>query len=114
MLLKENRLKNKKDFEYLFRKGLRFKEDFLELRVLRNKLKDSRFGFVVGKVVSKKATIRNKIKRRMRDIVRKKIYDIKNGLDCVVISRPTLSNKNFLEIEKTINSIFNKAGILKK
>ena len=66
MLPKTNRLTKKKDFENVFKKGKGIKGDFLILRFVGNKTKTCRFGIVVSKKISKKATVRNKIKRRIR------------------------------------------------
>lgn len=117
MLPKLNRLKKKRDFEAVFKKGRGFKEGFLVFRVAKNNFKNSRFGFVVGKSVSKKATIRNRIKRRLRELVKIKIRKIKirkikNGIDGVFIVRPGLETKDFWEIEEAINKIFKRARIL--
>jgi ribonuclease P protein component len=112
MLPKLNRLIKKRDFEMVFKKGRGFKEGFLVFRVAKNNFKNSRFGFVVGKSVSKKATIRNRIKRRLRELVKIKIRKIKNGIDGVFIVRPGLETKDFWEIEEAINKILKKAKIL--
>lgn len=113
MLPKENRLKIKKDFEKVFKKGRRFKEDFLVFIVVKNNLKQSRFGFIVSNKVSKKATVRNKIKRRLRKLVKESLLRVKEGIDCVIIASPGFEVKDFWEIEKTINIIFTSAKILK-
>ncbi|MCD5397086.1 MAG: ribonuclease P protein component [Candidatus Pacebacteria bacterium] len=114
MLSKRNCLKKKKDFENLFRKGKKFKEDFLLLRVASNNLKTSRFGFVVGKKVFKKAVLRNQLKRRLREIVRFKIPQIKKGIDVILIAMPGFETKDFWEIEEIVNKIFNRANIIEK
>lgn len=113
MLPKVNRLKRKKDFEQVFKKGKGFKEDFLFLKINNNNLKNNRFGFVVSKDFSKKATLRNKIKRRLREIVRIKLKQIKKrGVDGVLVALPGLETKDFWEIEETVNKLFKRAKIL--
>ncbi len=72
MLKKENRLTKKKDFESLFEKGKGIKQDSLYLKYKKNNLKKSRVSIIVGKNYSKKAVERNKIKRRIREIIKKK------------------------------------------
>jgi len=114
MLPKLNRLKKKKDFGQVFKTGKGLKEGFLIFQMAKNNFKNSRFGFVVGKNVSKKATIRNKIKRRLRELVRIKIRKIKNGIDGVFIVRPGLETKDFWEIGESMNRIFKRAKILKE
>jgi ribonuclease P protein component len=111
VLPKQNRLKKKKDFERVLKEGKGFKEDFLFLKILKNNLEFSRFGFIVSQKVSKKATVRNKIKRRLREIVRLRLKRIKRGIDGVLIALWGLENKSFKEMEETINKIFKRAKI---
>ncbi len=112
MLPKNNRLRQKKDIDDVFRKGKGFKEDFLILKTKKNNLDKLRFGFVVSQKVSKKASLRNKIKRRLREIVRKKLKNFKKGTDNLIITAPGAETKDFREIEETINKLFKKANIL--
>jgi len=111
MLSKKNRLKKKKDFEEVLKKGKGFKEDFLVLKVKNNNLKTSRFGFIVSQKLSKKATVRNKIKRRLRECVRRVLPRIKKKVDGVIITKPGLELRDFWEIEEIINQLFKKAKL---
>jgi len=113
MLPKANRLKKNKDFENVFKKGQGFKEDFLYLKIKKNNPESSRFGFVVSKKFSQKATERNKIKRRLRELVKVKLPKIKEGIDVVIIVMPGFKTDDFLELEKIVNKLFKKAGMLK-
>ena len=112
MLPPRHRLKRKKEIERVFKNGRGFKEDFLILKVVKNNLKDSRFTFVVSPKVSKKAALRNKIRRRLSELVRLKIKKIKKGIDGVLLATPGLEEKDFWEIEEAINKIFAKAKII--
>lgn len=112
MLPRANRLKKKKDFERVFKKGRSFKEDFLYLKIRENNLKSSRFGFMVSKKFSKKATTRNKIKRRLRELIRIKLPKIKKGIDGVIIIIPGLEATDFHQLEDIINKLFKKANII--
>lgn len=113
MLPKKNRLKKRKDFESVFRKGKGFRENFLFLKKNKNNLNQTRFGFIVGGKVSKKATIRNKVRRRLSSLVQEKLAKIKTGFDIILIAQPGLKNKNFEEIERIINRLFKKAKLIK-
>jgi ribonuclease P protein component len=113
MLKKINRLKKKKDFEKVLKDGKGFKEDFLLFKIIKNNLKISRFGFIISQRVSKKATVRNKLKRKMSELVKIKLEKIKRGIDGTFIVFPGLENKDFWEIEGIIEKIFTKAKILK-
>ena len=112
MLPKENRLKKNKDFKKVFKDGKGFKEDFLVLKKAKNNLEISRFGFAVSKTFFKKATLRNKIKRRLREAVRIRLNEIKKGIDVVIIASPGLETKDFREIKEIVNKLFKKAKII--
>lgn len=112
MLAQKNRLKKKKDFDKAFKKGKGFKENFLFIRVVKNDLEATRFGFVVSKAFSKKATSRNKIKRRLRELIKEKETEIKKGFDVVLVVMKGLEKQDVLETEKTVNSLFKKAKLL--
>lgn len=113
MSLKKYRLK-KKEFEKVLKEGESFREDFLILKKRENNLFKIRIGFLVSKKFSKKAVQRNKIRRRLRELIRVKLGKIKEGKDMVFIPLPGLEKKNFQELENIINKIFLKAKILKK
>ena len=112
MLLKKNRLIKKKDFERLFKEGKSFREKFLVLKVNENNLDESRFGFIVSKKVSKKAVIRNKIKRQLREIVRKEMNNYQKGFDVAVITLPAAESKDFEEMKQVLIYILKKTKIL--
>lgn len=113
MLPTKNRLKKRKDFDSVFKKGRGFKEDFLVLKKNKNNLNQSRFGFIVGKRVSKKATVRNKIKRGLSGLIQEKLAKIKKGFDIVLIVQPGLENKNFEEMERIIDKLLQGAKLIK-
>jgi len=82
--LKKYRL-TKKGFILVLKNGRAFKEDGMLLKILKDDRKEKKIGFLVSKKIVKKATQRNKIKRILRDIVRSKIENIKEGTKIVVI-----------------------------
>ncbi len=112
MLPKKNRLKKKKDFDKVLKEGKSFKEKALVLKVRKNNIKINRFGFVVSKKVSKKAVKRNQIKRRLREIVRKKTKDYKKSFDLVFIALPGLELMKFPEIKEVTQNLLKKSKIL--
>jgi ribonuclease P protein component len=111
MLPKANRLKKKRDIEQVLKEGKKFKEDFLILRLRENNLKKSRFGFIISQKVSKRATLRNKIKRRLSEIVKMKFKKIKKGIDGVFIACPGIERKDFWEMEEALEKLFKKAKL---
>ncbi len=108
MLPKVNRLTKKKDFEQVFKKGKSILSNFLIIKLLKNYLKRNRFGFIVSRKVSNKATIRNKVKRRLRKVVSMQLDKIRNHLDVIIIALPQIKDKKFSEIHEAINTILRK------
>jgi ribonuclease P protein component len=116
MLPKTNRLTKKKDFDLVFKKGKNIKSDFLMFKLLENNLKENRFGFIVSKKISSKATVRNRVKRRLRKAVFEALKTLilhpKNKevkyVDLVIIALSDVKNKEFLEIQEKINNFFGK------
>lgn len=113
MLSSEHRLRKKKDIDAVFKRGKFFREQFLSLKLKKNNLPHSRFAFIVGKKVSKKAVERNKVKRRLREATREQISDIKEGYDIIVMSFPGAHQKSFTEVKKATNRLYKKARVMK-
>ena len=113
MLPKKYRL-SKKEFNSLFcQKGIALKRGFLRLRASRNNLSFSRFGVTVGLKVSKRAVKRNKTKRRLNEILRSNLPQIKTGFDILIFAQPEILNKSYQEIEKTLLLLLKEASLLK-
>lgn len=113
MLNKKNCLKKKKDFDKVAKKGKKIEENFLVLKFLANSPEEiTRIGFVVSQKISKKAFLRNKIKRRMREVVKNNLEKIKSGYDLIFFTKREIKEKDFLEIEKIIEQILRKAELL--
>ena len=114
MLPKINRLKKRRDFERVFKKGRSAKEDFLILKTSPNGLEISRFGFVAGLKVSKKATVRNKIKRQLSEVIKNNLAQIKKGMDVVMIVLKNIEAKKFKEIKTNTEKLLMRSGLLKR
>jgi len=111
-LVKTKRLKKKKDFNTVFKKGRGFTEKFLILRFVETKKENSRVGIIVSQKVSKKAVVRNKVKRKLRAVIKLLLPETKKIFDAVLVALPGLETKNFGEIEKTIKNLFKKAKLI--
>lgn len=122
MLPKKNRLQKKKDFERIFAQGKGFRQDLLFLKAVKNDLGILRFGIVVSKKISKSAVKRNKIKRRLREIIRLQLQNYPtsgvreeaNGMDVATVVLPGIEAKNYQEIKEMTSKLFKKAEIFEK
>jgi len=113
MLPKENRLKKEKEFEAVFKGGRTIKGKSVFLRYLINGTDKTKVGFVVSKKISKLAVVRNKAKRRMRDIVRLKKDGLKEGLSIVIISLPSITKLKYKEIKEDLENLLSKEELIK-
>ena len=112
MLSKKYRL-SKKDFIAAFKgKGLFVKGESLDVKIIKNSLELTRFGISCGTKISKKAVVRNFLKRRVSEIIRMNLPKIKKGFDVIVLLHPEIKGKTFQEIEKTTLNIFKKAKLM--
>ena len=112
MLPKLNRIRKKKDFEIIFKNSKSFRNNLFIFKIMKNNLGLNRFGFVVSKKVTKKAVIRNKVRRRLSEIIKNKMGNIKTGTDLVIIALPGIEKKEFSEIKEAINNALIKTELI--
>lgn len=118
MLAKENRISRQKDFDLFFGaklkqlKGQNCSSANLILKIIPAQTEKSRVGFVVSNKIDKRATVRNKIKRQLREIVKKEIKNFKTKIDLLLIVKAGIKNKDFSELEKEVLNLFKKARLI--
>lgn len=113
MLQKRNRLASERDFNRIFKKGKTTNGNALSVRAVRNNLPESRVAFVVSTKVSKRAVIRNKLKRRLREIVRKQATELLPGLDIVVMTKVQTLALSSAELQQSMVELLKKARLVK-
>ena len=109
MLASKYRLKGKINFARAEIDGKLFQSKSFGLEVFDRKDNDpSRFGFIISTRISKKAVIRNKIKRIISSFISQKIKSIREGLDVVFLIKPAITKLSKEQIEKETNEIIIK------
>ncbi len=111
MLLQKYRLKKSGDIKGILKSVRSFREGFLILKIKNNDLNFSRFAFLISLKISKKATIRNRLKRKLREIIRLNLERIKSGVDVILIVISDFSAKNNKETEELVNKLFIKSKL---
>lgn len=111
MLARVNRLVKTKDIEQAFKKGRSFFGHDLGVKVKNNELEFNRFAIIVSTKVSKKAVIRNKIKRRLREVLRTENKYFKVGYDLIIITLPTIAGLKQLEIKNEMIKVLQRAKL---
>ncbi len=97
-------------FNYLFKKGLTVRSDGYLIRYIHNpRRKTGRYSVVVSKKVSKKATVRNQLRRRVYEIVRLWLKNQPNNFDIVFfVNHLNLLDEPFTQLQSRIEADLNK------
>ena len=121
MLKPENRLTKVRDFNFVIKHGKWVASDLLSIKWLKlaeipqlfpkkedpSKFeKQLRLAIVVGLKVSKRAVVRNRLKRQMREVVRLLVKDnkMKNGYYLMFVAKPALVGVDYEIVEReTVN-----------
>jgi ribonuclease P protein component len=82
------------------------------LRAVPNALGHTRFGFVVSKRVSMKAVDRNRVRRRLREIVRR--APVRKGWDQLLIARRSIVEADFQTIRHVVLDLERRLDLLEK
>ena len=114
MLPVKNRLRKSRDFDLTFRKGRSAFGSGLGIKSKKNNLEETRVGFVVSAKISKKATQRNLLKRRLREIFRLmlKKEELKGGYDLVVLTRVGVIEIKYSELKEEVRVLLSRLKLL--
>ena len=96
-------------YALVYEKGSSWVSPLVVMRVLPNGLTLSRYGFSVSKRLGK-AVKRNKVKRRLREILR--LASVKAGWDMVFIARPAASEADYASLDKAVKGLLSRAELL--
>ncbi|MBU1131483.1 ribonuclease P protein component [Patescibacteria group bacterium] len=112
MLPKVNRLTKESDFKKIARGAKPTHSKFFILKKLPSTEKDTKFGIVISAKISKKATIRNKIRRQAGEIIRKNLSNTNTGYNTMIVVKNSILDKDFEEIKKDLESLLQKVRIV--
>ncbi|MCJ7491730.1 MAG: ribonuclease P protein component [Dehalococcoidia bacterium] len=108
---REQRLRKSSDFATAYREGRSFSSRLLVIRPRANGLPHNRYGFVTSRAVGK-AVVRNKVRRRLREVVRS--FPMKDGWDVVVIARRSAADATYRELRESLASLLARADVMAK
>ena len=101
-------IKKQRDFAVIMRNGKLVQSRLLSLRYLKSALDYGRSGFVVSRHVGG-AVIRNKVKRRLKEITR--ASRPQGAWDMVFIAKAGASQAKFAELKAEFDLLLKKAGL---
>ncbi len=90
-----------------------FADGYLVLYARRNRSPENRVGITVSKKLGK-AHVRNRVRRRLREIYRLNEEKFQPGWDIVVVARSRCVDVSFQRLTKSYLHLAGKAGILKE
>lgn len=100
-----------RDFMYLYRKGKCICADSVVIYFKKNRLNRLRLGITVTKKVGK-AVVRNRIKRRLREIFGICAEQIPHCYDIVIVARTKAAETSFSELHSAVRFLLHKANLI--
>lgn len=113
MLPKAYRITKSFEIKEVMREGKRFSSHFFSLKSKKSKNKFPRFAIVADLKVSKKATVRNRLRRQIHEIIRLNIGEIFGGHNTVLWIKPSAVGKDFQELRKDFFWLMRKANLMR-
>jgi ribonuclease P protein component len=98
---REARLVRRGEFDAVYRAGKRFSSSHFTVFVRRNDLALNRFGFSIKKALGG-AVVRNRIRRRVREIVRCHRQEIPTGWDIVIHPKSSVAKAEFAALQQDL------------
>ncbi|MDR1696509.1 MAG: ribonuclease P protein component [Endomicrobium sp.] len=108
------RLHLQKDFKKVFKSGRRLENRNIKILAYKN---DGLYLRRLGLVTSRKvgiAAVRNRTKRRLREIFRTNKHLMEPGLDLIFISKPETASLDYAVLKKTVLELLESAGFYKE
>jgi len=112
MLAKNCRLTKQKEIERVFKGGKGSFDKIIGVKAVSQEQELPRFGIVVSTKVSRQAVIRNKVKRRIRDVLKNHLNLIKKNQDILIIALPGIKEVEYQDIEQSLQKHFKKLKLI--
>lgn len=114
MISQKHRFHGQKGITRVYRQGLAVRGTYMSLKYLRNhRISQFRAAVVVSRKVHKSAVVRNRIRRRLYEIIRELSPQISEAHDLVfVVYNEEIAQVEHLKLKEEIQSMFEKAGVV--
>ena len=111
MLPKVNRLAKSKEIKDLAQKGKTFFLPQFIFKYYKKGQEPSQFAFVVSTKVDKRAVVRNKLTRRLKEAIKELLPQLENGYFVLIIAKKTALDLDFSQIKKQLTFALSKIKI---
>jgi len=112
MLPTENRLKKSRDIAKVYKKGVYGGAGVLSVKAAKTGKPESRLVVIVAKKISKKAVVRNRIRRRLVEYLRTQWGTVAPGYDIVVTAHQDISEITRPDLESATIKALKRAGVI--
>ena len=112
MLKRINRLRKRYQYQYIYKSGSFISEKAVTLHYVTSKTKCIKVGFAVTKKIGG-AIKRNLIRRRLREIIRKHLINLKQNYNIIIVAKESILDVDFENLSKQIVNLLKKADLFK-
>ena len=106
-------LKKNSDFRRLYTKGKSAATPWLVLYCRKNRTDHNRTGYTVSTKLGG-AVVRNRVRRRLREIVRLNMPALKPGYDLVLVARSRAVDAEYQRLERAYLTACEKLGLIRE
>ena len=110
MLPKQNRLTKRKEFNYIYKNGKATHSNLITIVSVPSKIATPRIGFSVSNKVGS-APVRNKVKRRLREIVKARLTKLKPNQNLIIIAKLNITEANYQQMQKEMDYTLSKGNL---
>jgi ribonuclease P protein component len=103
-------LRRKADFDAIGRHGTVRSSRLLVLRSMRRESPGTRIGLSTPRTLGG-AVQRNRVRRRLRDLLRQQLDAKGSGWDLLLIARPEAGRATYAELREALRSLLERSGI---
>ena len=103
-------LKENYEFRRLYQKGASAVSPVMVLYCRKNRLGHNRLGLVSSTKLGH-AVVRNRCRRRLREVYRLHTPELKQGYDIILVARGQTPHLKSTQLSKTLGKLFAKAGL---
>jgi|SRR3989344_3261770 len=98
----KSRLSNSSGVKKVFKRGKNISSELFQIKFIPAEAGVSKFAFIVGLKVSKKAVARNRLRRKLSEIIRLNISKIRQGFFIVIMAKPKTVGREYRYLEKDL------------
>ena len=118
-LPKAHRLRNRQDYRAVYDQGIRRYSPHLTLVALLSREQDNsvstqetKIGISISKKVSKKAVVRNRIKRQIKGVIRSNLSKIRPGWKIVIVVKPKAVKCKYEHFLRELEELLKESKII--